>query len=135
MILDPAHQPITVRAWSQVLVWDTAVPMEEERGHWAGGQRAMEGSLRGESGTQPCPQGRELGANGVHPGRSEVSVEEHRLSVSAREHPPSLDQSSQTPGFSLDLLVFSVSAAPTVTKGECGQSQQNVISSLKQLRF
>ena len=62
-------------------------------------------------------------------------MEEHRLSVSAREHLPSLDQSSQTPGFSLDLLGFSVSAAPTVTKAERGQSQQNVISSLKQLRF
>lgn len=30
MVLDPAYRPITLRAWSQMLVWDTAVPMEEE---------------------------------------------------------------------------------------------------------
>ena len=68
-------------------------------------------------------------------------MEEHHFSVSAREHPPSLDQSSQTPGFSLDLLGFSVSASPSSglvmagTKEGRGQSQQNFISSLKQLSF
>ena len=68
-------------------------------------------------------------------------MEEHHFSVSARGHPPSLDQSSQTPGFSLDLLGFSVSASMSsgivmaATKEGRGQSQQNFISSLKQLSF
>lgn len=114
MVLDPAHQPFAVRAWSWLLVQDTAVPTEEGKrplGRWAlvyGGKPQR----RERNPALPADPGFwEPGANGVQPGRSVVSVEEHHFSVSAREHLPSLDQSSQTSGFSLDLLGFSVSAS------------------------
>ena len=64
MILDPAHQPITVRAWSQVLVWDTAVPMEEERGHWAGGQRARREASEERAEPSPARRAGSLGRMG-----------------------------------------------------------------------
>lgn len=144
MVLDPAHQPFAVRARSWLLVRDTAVPTEEGKGplgRWAlvyGGKpqrRERDPALPAHPGFW------EPGANGVQPGRSEVSVEEHHFSVSAREPLPSVDQSSQTSGFSLDLLGFSVSASPSsglvmaATKEGQGHSQQTFISSLRQLCF